>query len=129
MEQATQLELFRRQLERLLFTVTHDILPNIFSWLLISGLFIALGILVIRGRASNRAATFQIIVLGLLCSALIAFIDFWRSFGEAFATGIDHYRAPIHFGLTFVAFIVGIYYARRSSRIPAGSNFPNDRNA
>jgi hypothetical protein len=113
MEQATELELFRRQLEHLLSIFTHDILPNVVGWLLISCLFIALGVLVIRGRASSRSATVQIFVLGILCTAIIAFLDFWRSFGEAFTHGIDRYRAPIHYSLTAAAIIIGIYYARR----------------
>jgi len=98
---------------------SHDhIVPNVLNWLIIALIFIALGILVIRGRASRRMAMFQIALLGVLCSASIAFLDFWRSFAEAFSTGIDHYLAPIHFELTFVTFLFGIYFVWRRRRPP-----------
>ena len=117
MEPASQDELIQRQVHDMLAIFLDRILPNVLSWLVIASLFIAIGVLIVRGRSSMRTATVQLTLVGVACAAVIAFLDFWQSFGEAFTHGVDRYRAPIHFGLTALAFTAGIILAYRRRRI------------
>lgn len=113
MEPASQDALIQQQLQDMLSIFLDRILPNVLSWFIIALLFIGIGVRIVRGRSSMRAATLSLTLVSIACAAVVTVLDYWQSFGESFTHGIDRYRAPIHLGLTAFSLTAGIFFAYR----------------
>lgn len=113
MEEASGLEAVRIALEQSLVPLLRGVGSATLQWTVFAVFFVPLFIWIIRAAKSRRAALIWVIVVGLIFLAAVGITDFWKSFGEAFAGGMNHYRRPTWISLTLTSTIVAVIGAYR----------------
>ena len=91
MEEASGLEAVRITLEQSFGPLLRGVGSATLQWAVFAVFFVPLFIWIIRAAKSRRAALIWVIVVALVFLAAVGISDFWKSFGEAFAGGMNHY--------------------------------------
>jgi len=116
MEKTTGPDALQITLEQTLIPFFKGVGWAILEWGVFAIIFLPLFIWIMRAAPSRRSAIIWVMVVGIVFLATVGAADFWKSFGEAFAGGVNHYRTPTWFCLTTVAIIVAATGAWRAKR-------------
>lgn len=115
MEKGTSPDTWQIALEQTLVPFLKGVGWAMLEWGMFAIIFIPLFIWIVRARISRRATMVWVIAVGITFFSVIGFFDFWKSFGEAFAGGVDRYRTATWHCLTAVAIIVAAIGAWRKT--------------
>jgi len=92
MVEATSFEMLLRML-RQAFSIVLQIGGYSLQWLLLGLVFVPLFVWVIRAKTALPLALVLVVLLGTVLFVCCGLLDAAVSFGEAFGSGVKHYRA------------------------------------
>lgn len=88
------------------------------QWLLLGLVFVPLFIWVVRAKTSLPLALTLVVLLGAVFFVCCGLFDFALSFGEAFSSGVKHYRSPTWYALTAITTVASGWCAWKRRRSP-----------
>jgi biotin transporter BioY len=91
---------------------------NLLGWLIIALLFLVVLVYVWKRKKWNKGT--RIGLTTLICAGLFGatyFVHFWAYFGEAFTSGVDHYRWPVMLTMNVLAFLAFLTLNLKTERL------------